>query len=89
MSATVAGSELSCNNVDGQSAAAIVASAEAAVADAAQRKALWTVAVDALTQARISLRSGACAQAIQEAEAAMEFSRLGIDQLEYPPYRIP
>jgi hypothetical protein len=81
--------ESPCGGPATESAPAAIARAEVAVALASERKSLWTVAVDALGRARVALDAGACDQAIREAEAALALARLGIGQLDYPPYQLP
>lgn len=83
-----AAGEPDCSDKNARPVAELLISAEAAVASAAERKALWTVAVDALRRAQEAVRAGTCEQAIREAEVAIEFAELGIAQLGYPPYPI-
>ena len=61
--------------------------AESAVAEAAARRALWTVAQEALERARAAYADAAYQRAEREAKAARTFAELGIRQLRYPPYQ--
>jgi hypothetical protein len=79
----------SCGAPAAGSAPAAIAAAEATMALALERGSLWTVAVDALARGRAALESGACEEAIREAEAARALAQLGLDQLDYPPYQLP
>lgn len=67
-----------------QQARAAVAQAEAAVQAAAERRALWTTAQDALRSAQEALARRDYAAAQQFARFAAEQARLGIQQLDYP-----
>jgi hypothetical protein len=77
---------------DGSSAAqrnakAALLEAEAAVSRAADLRALWTTAVEALERARAAYARGDFASAREEANAARKFAELGIAQREYPLVR--
>lgn len=81
--------EGACQGADAPAAKAAIATAAAALAEASSRRALWTVAVDALEHAKRAAQNGHCKEAIRHARKAESYARLGIEQLRYPPYRIP
>jgi lipopolysaccharide export LptBFGC system permease protein LptF len=70
-----------------QQARAAVAAAEAAVQAAAEQRALWTTAQDALREARNALAQDDYAAAERLSRFAAEQARLGIQQLGYPHFR--
>jgi Skp family chaperone for outer membrane proteins len=61
-----------------------VAQAEAAVKLAAERKALWTSAGEALALAKKYLADGKVSEAAAPAALAKELAELGISQTTYP-----
>ena len=61
--------------------------AEVAVAHARALEALWSTAFEALQQARRLRRSGDYAASVEQSLRAVELSRLGIAQKDYPPER--
>jgi predicted nuclease with RNAse H fold len=68
-------------------AEAAVAQAQAAVKLAADQRALWTSAEEALRKARRALREGNAAMAVELARFAQKQSELGIAQKDYPLFR--
>ena len=64
-----------------------VREAEAAVTRAAEAGALWLNAQEALERAKAALTRGDPAQAACAAAAARSFAALGLQQLQYAPYR--
>jgi len=68
-------------------AEAAVAQAQAAVKLAAEQRALWTSAEDALRKARRALQEGNTAMAVELARFAQKQSELGIAQKGYPLFR--
>jgi hypothetical protein len=72
---------------DASMAEAAVAEAEAAVKRADAQRALWTSAEDALRRARLALRGGNPAMAVEQAHIAQKHSELGIAQKSYPLFR--
>ena len=69
-------------------AIAAVAAARSAVEAAAQKRALWTTAQEALKQAEEALARHDYATAERFARLAAEQARLGIGQLEYPHFQL-
>ena len=61
--------------------------AEAAVADADRRGALWIPAQSALVNAKAAFARGDHQEAIVQARIAQRFTELGIDQLDSAPYK--
>jgi hypothetical protein len=76
-----------CATVKPEQAARAVREAEIAVNRAAEKKALWLNAQEALERAKTALAKGNAPLAGCEAADAKVFAELGIRQLEYPPYR--
>lgn len=70
--------------IDVERAHADVASAEAAVKSAAERRALWTSASETLGLAKKLLAEGKLQAAAAQANLARELAELGIAQTEYP-----
>ena len=68
-------------------AEAAVAQAQAAVKLAADQRALWTSAEEALRKARRALQEGNTAMAVELARFAQKQSELGIAQKGYPLFR--
>jgi hypothetical protein len=73
--------------VSTDAAESAVAQAQTAVKLAADQRALWTGAEEALRTARRALREGNLAMAIKLARCAQEQSELGIAQKDYPLFR--
>jgi hypothetical protein len=69
-----------------QDARVAVAGAQAAVERAAEKRTLWTTAQDALRDAQEALARQDYAAAERSARFAADQARLGIEQLEYPPF---
>ena len=63
--------------------------ADVAVKDAAQARALWTTAVEAMREARTSFAAGEYERAQQAAHVATEQAKLGIAQMRYPMLPMP
>lgn len=70
-----------------QAAAEALTQAEQAVREAEEKRALWTTAAEALKSARAAHAKADFAEARRLANIAIEQSRLGIAQLQYPPLR--
>lgn len=87
----ISGTALASGNPDHTSlreqAAKELEVATAAVDEAAQKTALWIPAQDALENARTAFEQGKFEKVIEQARMAKEFAELGIQQLEYAPYR--
>ncbi|HTS52641.1 MAG TPA: hypothetical protein VMH26_05150 [Burkholderiales bacterium] len=66
-----------------------LADAQSEVQAAAARKALWTTAADALNEAQARFLKGDYAAANRAAHTAIEHSRLGIAQIQYPRFPLP
>lgn len=64
-----------------------IADAQAAVLHATALNALWTSAEEALKQARMAMREGNLAMAIEQARIAQQHAELGIGQTRYPLFR--
>jgi hypothetical protein len=60
--------------------------AQQAVQAAADKRALWTTAQEALVEAEAALARGDHAAAVQASRVAAEQARLGIEQLDYPRF---
>jgi HEPN domain-containing protein len=56
---------------------------------AADQRALWTTADDALKRARAAFLDGDYPDAIRAAQTAAEEARLGIAQTHYPMFQLP
>lgn len=65
-----------------------LSAAEASVAQAASKKALWTVAVEALDRARAAYAKEDFERAASEANTARDFAELGIAQTCYPAFEV-
>ena len=63
--------------------------AQSAVQAATARKALWTTAADALTEAQAAFLKGDYAAANRAAHSAVEQARLGVAQTQYPMFPLP
>lgn len=61
-----------------------LARAEADVAEARGKFALWTSAETAIAKAREAARAGDSAEVLRQAAIASELVRLGLEQLNYP-----
>ncbi|MGH6691433.1 MAG: hypothetical protein ACREF4_12245 [Gammaproteobacteria bacterium] len=57
-----------------------------AVHAAAEKRALWTTAQEALAEAEAALARGDYAAAVQAGRVAAEQAQLGIEQLDYPRF---
>lgn len=79
-------SEISVSETDHRARVAI-AEAQRAVSRAGEAQALWTVAEEALGNARRALSNGNRALAMEQAQCASELAALGIAQKSYPPVR--
>jgi hypothetical protein len=66
-----------------------LSSAHAAVLAAADQRALWTTADDALRRARAAFLDGDYPGAIRAARTAAEQAQLGIAQTHYPMFQLP
>jgi len=66
-----------------------LAQAQSAVQEAAERRALWTTASDALHQAQGAFVRGDYDSAQRSADFAIEQARLGIAQRAYPMFPFP
>lgn len=64
-----------------------IAAAQRQVNRAREAQALWTVAEEALGNARQALSGGNRALAIQQAQLASELAALGIAEKSFPPVR--
>jgi hypothetical protein len=53
---------------------------------AAEKRALWTTAQEALAEAQAALARGDYAAAVRASRVATEQARLGIEQLDYPRF---
>ncbi|MDP2325095.1 MAG: hypothetical protein Q8N51_13845 [Gammaproteobacteria bacterium] len=82
----VLASEIPASETDRQ-ALTEIAKAQCAVSRARDLQALWTVAEDALGNARRALSNGNRAVAIEQAQLASELAALGIAQKSFPPVR--
>ena len=60
--------------------------AQQAVQAAAQKRALWTTAQEALAEAQAALERGDYAAAVHAGRVAAEQAQLGIEQLDYPRF---
>jgi hypothetical protein len=60
--------------------------AQQAVQAAAEKRALWTTAHEALAEAEAALERGDYAAAVQAGRVAAEQAQLGIEQLDYPRF---
>jgi hypothetical protein len=60
--------------------------AQQAVQAAAQKRALWTTAQEALAEAQAALERGDYAAAVRAGRVATEQAQLGIEQLDYPRF---
>src|SRR5512145_2131785 len=60
--------------------------AQQAVQAAAEKRALWTTAQEALAEAEAALERGDYAAAVQAGRVAAEQAQLGIEQLDYPRF---
>jgi flagellar biosynthesis regulator FlaF len=87
----LAGEAMGTNQADpaerAQQARAAVAAAKEAVEAAAQKRALWTSAQDALKHAEQALAQRDYAGAERLAKFAAEQAKLGIEQLGYPHFQ--
>lgn len=87
----LAGEAVATNQADPaeqvQQARAAVAAAKDAVEAAAQKRALWTSAQDALKQAEEALAQQDYTAAERLAQFAAEQAKLGIEQLGYPHFQ--
>jgi len=63
--------------------------ADVAVKDAAQARALWTTAVEALRDARTLFAAGEYERAQQAAQVATDQAKLGVAQTRYPMLPMP
>jgi hypothetical protein len=72
-----------------EAARAALVAAEAAVAEAARREALWTTAQSALQDAEAAFAGGDYDAVARAAESAEQLARLGIAQTRYPPLPAP
>jgi 4'-phosphopantetheinyl transferase EntD len=70
-----------------QAATEVLTQAEQAVREAQEKHALWTTAAEALQLARAAHAKEDFGEAQRLARIAIEQSRLGIAQLQYPPLR--
>lgn len=61
-----------------------LARAEADVAEARGKFALWTSTENAIAKAREAARAGDSAEVLRQAGIASELARLGMEQLHYP-----
>ena len=66
-----------------------VANAQAEVQAAAERRALWTTAANALREAQAAFTRGDYAAASRAAQLAIDQARLGIAQTQYPLFPPP
>lgn len=66
-----------------------LATARSQVQAAADHKALWTTAVNALKTAQQAFERGDYAEATRAAQAAADQARLGIGQTQYPLFPAP
>jgi flagellar biosynthesis regulator FlaF len=87
----LAGEAVGTNRVDpteqAQQAGAAVAEARLAIEAAAQKRALWTSAQEALKRAEDALFQHDYAAAVWFAQFAAEQARLGVEQLGYPDFQ--
>ncbi len=60
--------------------------AQQAVQAAAEKRALWTTAQEALAEAEAALARGDHAAAVRASRVAAEQAQLGIEQLDYPRF---
>jgi hypothetical protein len=66
-----------------------LSTAQAAVQAAADQRALWITADDALRRARVAFLDGDYQGAIKAAQTAAEQAQLGIAQTHYPIFQLP
>ena len=76
-----------CSTHNAMEASRAMREAQTAIDRAAKAGALWLNAQEALERARSALARGEAGQAACAAAAARSFAVLGIQQLQYPPYR--
>jgi hypothetical protein len=76
----------SVNSPGAEQARREVLRAQQAVQAAAEKRALWTTAQEALAEAEAALARGDYAAAVQAGRAAAEQAQLGIEQLDYPRF---